>query len=188
MLSSSDKERLGRVSELLRRYRERSGFSQAQLAGIAKASVRTISGIESQTINHKVGPKVLIKLALALGQDPNRFLDVLGYENVGTEKIKAAGKSLGLTLEGQSTTSEYFEALAARIRERHALLCVTFASQVGYANDRNVILRLRDLINDQSSDFWVACMARYNHELYHIARILGSPIGHVEPGQSSADW
>jgi transcriptional regulator with XRE-family HTH domain len=57
----------------------RGDYSQAQIAARSKVSDRTIGLIEQKKVATKPRPQTIVRLALATGQNPHRWLAKVGY-------------------------------------------------------------------------------------------------------------
>lgn len=88
------------LSKMFKEAREAAGVSQTELARESRISIRTISRMETgDALRRRPRRSVVLRLALALDQDPNLWLEILGYPLVkGNEadmiaQAMAAGES-----------------------------------------------------------------------------------------------
>jgi transcriptional regulator with XRE-family HTH domain len=119
------------LADSIKAFRTQQGFTQADLATRARMSTRTIVAIENETLSHKLQPKVIIKIAAALGRDPKRWLELIGY-GITQDQIDQISKRSNVLLPNSIKSDAYFETLAGALSPvRSALLCITFLSKIG---------------------------------------------------------
>ncbi len=85
------------LSGMIRSAREAAGISQAELAKETGLSSRTVSRLESGGENrNRPRRSVVLRIALALNQDPNPWLQAVVYTQVGEKEIENVKQALAM--------------------------------------------------------------------------------------------
>ena len=147
---------------LLKRVREAKDLTQLQLATKSRVSTRTISELESPQTHKQPRKDVVIRLALALEEDPVRWLREAGYDEIGEPQIESLVKDVrpdATWFPGECSPEDYFEEVAHKLEAgAHIVMYVCYLSPPGALYRPEVEDQVIRLL---SNGLWLAMVCPY---------------------------
>jgi transcriptional regulator with XRE-family HTH domain len=150
------------LGQILRTVRKQNKLSQGILSQRSHVSIRTIVDIEGEKQSN---PRfdVVVRLAHALSQETNAWLQLAGHFEVSDDKIQRVLKeSDRFRFDSEVDPLEFFASLKSRLHSRTSiLLCIGCPSTVGIVHKAEVIRVLAELI---THGLWIALV--YPHSKF----------------------
>ncbi|MCX6925085.1 MAG: helix-turn-helix transcriptional regulator [Verrucomicrobia bacterium] len=140
---------ISKLGEALAKARGEKGWSQQTLSEKARVSSRTVFMLEKGE-RAKARADVVVKLATAVGKDPEDWLKLAGLKDFPREEVERIQGGLGsFKLKGESDPVAFFQGLKKKVAERKwpVAFCAAYTSLPGAVHRQDVRQYFVDLLN-----------------------------------------